>query len=70
MSLVGVILPDELGRKALAVRRIIDVEAGHGQLEEANKKNGVLGTLLIGDAATEILDISAASQWSEGSPLS
>ena len=70
LSLVGVILPDELGRKALAVRRIIDVEAGHGQLEEASKKNGVLGTLLIGDAATEILDISAASQWPEGSPLS
>ena len=33
-SIVGVILPHELGNKAIAVRRIIDVETGHGSLEK------------------------------------
>lgn len=69
-SVVGVILPHELGNKAIAVRRIIDVETGHGSLEKTATKSGLLGTLLVGDSATEVLDIIAASQWSEESPLS
>ncbi|MDB4557262.1 chemotaxis protein CheA [Pirellulales bacterium] len=69
-SIVGVILPHELGNKAIAVRRIIDVETGHGSLEKTATKSGLLGTLLVGDSATEVLDIIAASQWSEESPLS
>lgn len=69
-SVVGVILPYELGNKAIAVRRIIDVETGHGTLEKTATKSGLLGTLLVGDSATEVLDIIAASQWSEESPLS
>ncbi|OUV72594.1 MAG: hypothetical protein CBC98_05765 [Planctomycetaceae bacterium TMED138] len=69
-SVVGVILPHELGNKAIAVRRIIDVETGHGSLEKTTTKSGLLGTLLVGDSATEVLDIIAASQWSEESPLS
>ena len=69
-SIVGVILPHELGNKAIAVRRIIDVETGHGSLEKTATKSGLLGTLLVGDSATEVLDIIAASQWSEESSLS
>ena len=69
-SIVGVILPHELGNKAIAVRRIIDVETGHGSLEKTTTKSGLLGTLLVGDSATEVLDIIAASQWSEESSLS
>ena len=69
-SVVGVILPHELGNKAIAVRRIIDVETGHGSLEKTATKSGLLGTLLVGDSATEVLDIIAASQWSEESSLS
>ena len=69
-SVVGVILPHELGNKAIAVRRIIDVETGHGLLEKTATKSGLLGTLLVGDSATEVLDIIAASQWSKESPLS
>jgi hypothetical protein len=67
---VGVILPHELGNKAIAVRRIIDVETGYGSLEKTKTKSGLLGTLLVGDSATEVLDIIAASQWSEESPIS
>ena len=69
-SVVGVILPHELGNKAISVRRIIDVEKGHGSLEKTTTKSGLLGTLLVGDSATEVLDIIAASQWSEENPLS
>ena len=69
-SVLDVILPHELGNKAIAVRRIIDVETGHGLLEKTATKSGLLGTLLVGDSATEVLDIIAASQWSEESPLS
>jgi hypothetical protein len=29
-----------------------------------------LGTLLVGDSATEVMDIVSASQWSEENPLS
>ena len=64
-SLVGIILPNELGNKAIAVRKIIDVETGHGPLEKTAIKNGLLGTLLVGGSATEVMDIAAASQWSE-----
>ncbi len=69
-SLVGIILPNELGNKALSVRRIIDVETGHGPLEKTATKRGLLGTLLVGGSATEVMDIVAASQWSEEIPLS
>ena len=69
-SLVGIILPNELGNKAIAVRRIIDVETGHGPLEKTAKKRGLLGTLLVGGSATEVMDIVSASQWSEENPLS
>jgi two-component system chemotaxis sensor kinase CheA len=69
-SLVGIILPNELGNKAIAVRRIIDIETGHGPLEKTATKRGLLGTLLVGDSATEVMDIVSASQWSEENPLS
>jgi two-component system chemotaxis sensor kinase CheA len=69
LSLVGIILPNELGNKALAVRRIIDVETGHGQLEKTAMKSGLLGTLLVGGSATEVMDVVAVSQWSEENPL-
>jgi two-component system chemotaxis sensor kinase CheA len=69
LSLVGIILPHELGNKALAVRRIIDVETGHGPLEKTGTKSGLLGTLLVGGSATEVMDIVAVSQWSEENPL-
>ena len=69
-SLVGIILPDELGNKAIAVRRIIDVETAHGPLEKTAKKRGLLGTLLVGGSATEVMDIISASQWPEENPLS
>ena len=69
-SLVGIILPNELGNKAFAVRRIIDIETGHGPLEKTATKRGLLGTLLVGDSATEVMDIVSASQWSEENPLS
>ena len=69
LSLVGIILPNELGNKAIAVRRIIDVETGHGQLEKTAMKSGLLGTLLVGGSATEVMDVVAVSQWSEESPL-
>lgn len=69
-SLVGIILSNELGNKAIAVRRIIDIETGHGPLEKTATKRGLLGTLLVGDSATEVMDIVSASQWSEENPLS
>jgi two-component system chemotaxis sensor kinase CheA len=69
-SLVGIILPNELGNKAIAVRRIIDIETGHGPLEKTATKRGLLGTLLVGNSATEVMDIVSASQWSEENPLS
>ena len=69
LSLVGIILPNELGNKAIAVRRIIDVETGHGQLEKTAMKSGLLGTLLVGGSATEVMDVVAVSQWSEENPL-
>ena len=69
-SLVGIILPNELGNKAIAVRRIIDIETGHGPLEKTATKRGLLGTLLVGDSATEVMDIVSASQWSEENPIS
>ena len=69
LSLVGIILPNELGNKAIAVRRIIDVETGHGQLEKTAMKSGLLGTLLVGGNATEVMDVVAVSQWSEENPL-
>jgi hypothetical protein len=69
LSLVGIILPHELGNKALAVRRIIDVETGHSPLEKTGTKSGLLGTLLVGGSATEVMDIVAVSQWSEENPL-
>ena len=69
-SSVGIILPNELGNKALAVRKIIDVETGHGPLERTAIKNGLLGTRLVGGSATEVMDIAAASQWSEENLIS
>ena len=69
-SSVGIILPNELGNKALAVRKIIDVETGHGPLEKTAIKNGLLGTRLVGGSATEVMDIAAASQWSEENLIS
>ncbi|MBT4886999.1 MAG: chemotaxis protein CheA [Planctomycetaceae bacterium] len=59
-DLVGVVLPNEHGNKALSVRKIIDVESGRGPLEETMNEDCLLGTLLVGNAATEILDIPAA----------
>lgn len=65
-DLVGIILPDELGNKALSVRKIIDVEPGHGSLEETIHEDCLLGTLLVGNTATEILDIPAAIRSLDG----
>lgn len=69
-SVVGVILPDELGNKAIAVRRIIDVETGHGPLEKTTSKPCLLGTLLVGGSTTEVMDIVSVSQKSEENPHS
>jgi two-component system chemotaxis sensor kinase CheA len=59
-NLVGIVLPNEHGNKALSVRKIIDVELGQGSLEKTMNQEGLLGTLLVGNTATEILDIPTA----------
>ena len=59
-NLVGIVLPNEHGNKALSVREIIDVELGQGSLEKTMNQEGLLGTLLVGNTATEILDIPTA----------
>ena len=59
-DLVGIILPNEHGNKALSVRKIIDVEPGQGSLEKTIHEDCLLGTLLVGNTATEILDIPTA----------
>lgn len=65
-DLVGIVLPNEHGNKALSVRKIIDVESGRGSLEEIMNDDCLLGTLLVGNAATEILDIPAAIRLLDG----
>ena len=69
-GLVGIVLPNEHGNKALSVRKIIDVELGQGSLEKTINQEGLLGTLLVGNTATEILDIPAAIRFLNGKRLS
>ena len=62
-SLVGVILTADTGGDALSVARIIDVDRAESDLEPGGGAAGLLGTLLVGGAATEVLDVPAAARW-------
>ncbi len=62
-ALVGVILTADAGGDALSVSRIIDVDRAEGELETGIGTPGLLGTLLVGGAATEVIDVPAAARW-------
>lgn len=62
-SLVGVILAADVGGDALSVRRIINVERADSPLESGIGVAGLLGTLLVGGTATEVIDVPAAARW-------
>ena len=62
-SLVGVVLTADTGGDALSVARIIDVDQAESSLKTGIGGTGLLGTLLLGGTATEVLDIPAAANW-------
>ena len=62
-ALVGVILTADAGGDALSVSRIIDVDRAESELETGIGTPGLLGTLLVGGAATEVIDVPAAARW-------
>ena len=43
--------------------RIIDVDRAESELETGIGTPGLLGTLLVGGAATEVIDVPAAARW-------
>ncbi|MGA1617444.1 MAG: hypothetical protein ACO37F_02895, partial [Pirellulales bacterium] len=61
--LIGVILTTATGSDALSVSRIIDVERADSKLETGLGEPGLLGTLLVGGVATEVIDVPAAANW-------
>ena len=61
--LVGVILATATGTDALSVSRIIDVERADSEMETGLGEPGLLGTLLVGGVATEVIDVPTAANW-------
>jgi len=61
--LVGVILTADVGGDALSVSRIIDVDRAESPLQTGIGGRGLLGTLLVGGTATEVIDVPAAARW-------
>jgi two-component system chemotaxis sensor kinase CheA len=58
-SLVAVIVTTPTGSVALAVKRILDVDAAESDQVEHSTQSGLLGTLLVGGVATDVIDVSA-----------
>ena len=59
-SLIAVIVTTPTGSVALAVKRILDVDAAESDQVEHSKQPGLLGTLLVGGLATDVIDVSVA----------
>ena len=69
-SLVAVIVTTPTGSVALAVKRILDVDAAESDQVEHSTQPGLLGTLLVGGVATDVIDVSAPYDKTPASHLS